>query len=318
MKHKVLDLFSGIGGFSLGLEWAGGFETVAFCENDKECKKVLGKHWPNVKIYEDIQELTNEQLQADGILPTIITGGFPCQDISTAGKGVGIIGKRSGLWKEMFRLIKDVRPKWAIAENVSALRSRGLAMVLQDLSEIGYRVEWHCIPANAINGRHRRDRIWIIAHLGAWPESEGNDKEKRIGGDAKAAPMADSMREGSCGDKWEDKEIGPGGDGPARRRNNMAYPYRQRVQEYWSQYKLREISRQEQAIWRSRGELPLRGALESVRSGGWWDVEPPVGRVANGLPRRVHRLKQLGNSVVPQIPMVIGMMINATQESSPE
>ena len=162
--HKVLDLFSGIGGFSKGLEDTGGFETVAFCEFDEHARKVLSKHWKGVKQYTDIRELTYEQLQADGIKPTVLTGGFPCQDISVAGKQAGIIGERSSLWSEYFRLIKDVQPTWAIIENVSALRSKGLALVLQNLSEIGYNAEWHCIPCSAIGGLHRRDRIWIIAY----------------------------------------------------------------------------------------------------------------------------------------------------------
>ena len=164
MTHKVLDLFAGIGGFSLGLERTGGFSTSAFCEIDEKCRKVLRKHWKDVPIYEDVTELSVERLESDGTVPTVITGGFPCQDISLAGKGKGIIGERSGLWSEMFRLIRDVRPAWAIAENVSALRSKGLALVLQNLSEIGYCAEWHCIPASAIGAPHQRDRIWILAH----------------------------------------------------------------------------------------------------------------------------------------------------------
>jgi len=164
MKHKVLDLFSGIGGFSLGLQNTGGFETVAFCEIEPYCHKVLKKHWQDVPIYNDIKELDYDTLQADGIKPDVITGGFPCQDISVAGPGKGIIGERSSLWSEYARLIKDVRPTWAIIENVSALRSKGLTLVLQNLSEIGYNAEWHCIPCTAVGGLHRRDRLWIIAY----------------------------------------------------------------------------------------------------------------------------------------------------------
>lgn len=164
MTHKVLDLFSGIGGFSLGLQNTGGFETVAFCEIEPYCHKVLNKHWKDVPIYNDIKELTYDTLQADGIEPDVITGGFPCQDISVAGKQKGIIGERSSLWSEYARLIEDVRPKWAIIENVPTLRSKGLTLVLQNLSEIGYHAEWHCIPCSAIGGLHRRDRIWIIAY----------------------------------------------------------------------------------------------------------------------------------------------------------
>jgi DNA (cytosine-5)-methyltransferase 1 len=124
MTYKVLDLFSGIGGFSLGLERTGGFETVAFCEIEKFPQKVLAKHWPGVPIYEDVRELTAERLRADGIIPNIITGGFPCQDISVAGnqKGIGE-GTRSGLWSECARLLGELRPDYAIFENVTALLS---------------------------------------------------------------------------------------------------------------------------------------------------------------------------------------------------
>ena len=168
---KVLDLFSGIGGFSLGLE-AAGMETIAFCEIDPFCRKVLNKHWPDVPIYTDVRELTNERLESDGLFPDIITGGFPCQDISYAGKGAGIEGKRSGLWTELARIIGEVRPRYAVLENVSALLSRGLERVTGDLAEIGYDCEWHCIPASYVGAPHRRDRIWIIAY----PNSDGSHK----------------------------------------------------------------------------------------------------------------------------------------------
>lgn len=154
---KVLDLFSGIGGFSLGLENAG-FETVAFVENNKSCQRVLKKHW-SVPIYDDVKDVTFNKGFAD-----LICGGFPCQDISLAGKGEGLDGERSGLWFEFHRLIKEVRPKYIIAENVSALRTRGLDKVLMSLMEIGYAAEWHCIPASAIGAPHKRDRVWIIGY----------------------------------------------------------------------------------------------------------------------------------------------------------
>ena len=157
---KVLDLFSGIGGFSLGLERAG-METIAFCELDKACHKVLKKHWPHTPIYDDIRTLNGTNLQNT---VDIICGGFPCQDISLIGKGGGIAGERSGLWWEFHRLIKEIKPSWVIAENVTALRSRGLDEVLRSLAEIGYDAEWHCISASAIGAPHRRDRVWIIGY----------------------------------------------------------------------------------------------------------------------------------------------------------
>lgn len=159
---NVLDLFSGIGGFSLGLERAG-MKTVAFCEIDKKAQLVLKKHWPEVPIFEDVSRLKKEDIneQVD-----VICGGFPCQDISLAGRGEGLDGKRSGLWFEFHRLIKEIRPRYAIIENVSALRSRGLEEVLRGISEIGYDAEWHCIPASAVGAPHQRDRIWIVAYIG--------------------------------------------------------------------------------------------------------------------------------------------------------
>ena len=162
-KLNVLDLFSGIGGFSLGLDRTGGFRTVAFCEIEPYAQKVLAKNWPGIPIYDDVRELTSEKLKADGIIVDVITGGFPCQDISHAGKGAGIEGERSGLWSEIARLIGELRPRYAIMENVSALLGRGLDVVLSDLAEVGYDAEWHCIPASHVGAPHIRDRIWIVA-----------------------------------------------------------------------------------------------------------------------------------------------------------
>lgn len=163
-KLRLLDLFSGIGGFSLGLERSGLCETVAFCEIEPFPRKVLAKNWPGVKIYEDVRTLTRCNLDDDGITVDIICGGFPCQDISTAGKGEGIAGQRSGLWSEIARLVCELRPKFLIVENVSALLGRGMGTVLGDLAKIGYDAEWHCIPAFNVGAPHRRDRVWIVAY----------------------------------------------------------------------------------------------------------------------------------------------------------
>ena len=160
---NVLDLFSGIGGFSLGLERAG-MRTVAFCEIEPFCRRVLAKHWPNIPCYDDIRTLTAERLQADGISVDVICGGFPCQDISVAGQGAGIDGERSGLWKEYARLIGEIRPRYVIVENVAALLGRGLGRVLGDLAALGFDAEWHCIPAAAVGAPHRRDRVWVVAN----------------------------------------------------------------------------------------------------------------------------------------------------------
>jgi len=159
-KLRTLDLFSGIGGFSLGLEATGYFETVGFCEIEPYPRAVIKKHWPDVPIYDDIKTLEGHNLGSIDI----ICGGFPCQDISGAGKGAGINGPRSSLWYEYARLIGEVRPGWVIIENVSMLRTRGLDRVLWSLAEIGYDAEWYCIPATYVGAPHSRDRIWIIAY----------------------------------------------------------------------------------------------------------------------------------------------------------
>ncbi len=161
---NVLDLFSGIGGFSLGLERAG-MRTVAFCEIEPYPRAVLRKHWPAIPIYDDVRTLTADRLAADGIGPIdVICGGFPCQDVSTAGNGAGIDGARSGLWREYARLICEIRPFWVIVENVAALLNGGICRVLGDLAAVGYDAEWHCIRAARVGLHHSRDRVWIVAY----------------------------------------------------------------------------------------------------------------------------------------------------------
>lgn len=160
---RVLDLFSGIGGFSLGLERAG-MRTVAFCEIDPYCRAVLAKHWPHVPCYEDVRALTAERLRADGIIPEVICGGFPCQDISRAGYQAGLAGERSGLWAEFNRLIGDIRPAFAIVENVAALLDREMGTVCGDLAAIGYDAEWSTISACSVGAPHVRQRVFIVAY----------------------------------------------------------------------------------------------------------------------------------------------------------
>ncbi len=155
---KVLDLFSGIGGFSLGLERTGGFKTVAFCEIDPFCQKVLNKHWPDTPIYEDVRNLEH-----DGPID-VITGGYPCQPFSIAGKRQGAEDDRH-LWPAMFGLIKKHRPTWVIGENVAGHIDMGLDNVLFDLGGEGYECRTFIIPACSVNAPHRRERVWIVANL---------------------------------------------------------------------------------------------------------------------------------------------------------
>ena len=174
-KLRVLDLFSGIGGFSLGLERTGGFETVAFCEIEPFPRRVLAKHWPEVPCYDDVRTLTADVLERDGIAVDVITGGFPCQDLSASGKRQGIDAERSGLYAEVLRLASDIRPRFIAMENVANLlvgeRGDWFSVLLWDLARIGYDAEWFYIPADWLGAPHARTRVWIIAY----PNENGCD-----------------------------------------------------------------------------------------------------------------------------------------------
>ena len=334
MTHKVLDLFSGIGGFSLGLQNTGGFETVAFCEIEPYCHRVLNKHWKDVPIYNDIKELTYDTLQADGIEPDVITGGFPCQDISVAGKQKGIIGERSSLWSEYARLIEDVRPKWAIIENVPTLRSKGLTLVLQNLSEIGYHAEWHCIPCSAIGGLHRRDRIWIIAYplansrctfgQGSIIEGENANEIGEEFTNQYQRSSSTSRDDRRTQETEEDKATSVRGTISESEVSHRTVSN--------SMCKGLEGSKQD-AVHSGQSEEGIEGTLRSAsESSGLrgepkhivtreqierftqqakpqWTTEPKLDRVAYGIPRRVDRLRGLGNAVLPQIPQFLGECI---------
>ena len=170
---SVGSLFSGIGGIELGLERTGNFRTEWFVENNGYARAVLRKHWRGVPIYDDVTQVDWSKVpQVD-----MLSGGFPCQDISYAGKGAGIKeGTRSGLWKEFHKAIRHLRPKFVLMENVSALLTRGLDIVLGDLASLGYDAEWHCITAASVGAPHRRDRIFIIAHTNSNRKEWGKQK----------------------------------------------------------------------------------------------------------------------------------------------
>lgn len=241
---RVLDLFSGIGGFSLGLEETGGFTTTAFCEINSFCRSVLNKHWPDVPVFEDVRLLQKEDVgDVD-----VITAGFPCQDLSVAGKKVGLSGERSGLLDEVVRLIEELRPEYVILENVVNLlrgpsdnKGAWFETILRQLAELGYDAEWENIPASALGAPHRRERVWIVAY----PSSQRQSKPRQP-----VFPLHSTENE-------------------SRKTVDAFYG---RVRDYWSS-------------------------------------EPDVGRVAYGVPDRMDRLTALGNSVVPQIPQLIGLSI---------
>ena len=280
---QILDLFSGIGGFSLGLEKTGGVKTVAFCEVYEKARMVLAKHWPDIPIYNDVKEITNERLKAEGIVPDVITGGFPCQDISVAGKGEGLSGERSGLWFEFARIIREVGPRWVIIENVSILRSRGLLTILQNLSEIGYDAEWHCITASHVGAPHQRDRIWILGYPHGQQVNPVLDGSRSKGSSKTTSTRPLYVSHTSGGDTVADP-IFQGSQGRVHRRENT-----QRKDKL--------------------GYTGCGSSMDRQSDKGPWSVESNVGRVADGVPGRVDRLKQLGNSVVPQIPQLIGNCI---------
>ena len=289
-KLRVLDLFSGIGGFSLGLERTGGFETVAFCEIEPFPRRVLAKHWPGVPIYDDVRTLTADVLRRDGIAVDVITGGFPCQDLSVAGKQRGMgEGTRSGLWSEIVRLIGELRPRYVIVENVAALlagpserRGGWFGRVLGDLAECGYDAEWENIPASALGAPHRRERVWVCAYAAEVGSQGGNIPSSR--GKGRASGVFSQLA-----------RMGDGGFCGALAHANGDHAQGQQPCGTDAQGWAGQISG-------SPGPLP-------ASIGGQWVTEPDVGRVANGVPERAHRLAALGNAVVPQIPELIGRAI---------
>lgn len=162
---KVLDLFAGIGGMSLGLEATGGFETVAFCEIEDYQSGILIDKWPSAKHYPDVTKLTKGILHEDGISHIdVICAGFPCQDLSTSGTGRGLDGERSGLGFEVVRLVDELRPRYIIMENSPELLNGWVGRLFGPMAELGYDAEWECIPAKAVGTPHGRNRVWIIAY----------------------------------------------------------------------------------------------------------------------------------------------------------
>ena len=276
MKLRVLDLFSGIGGFSLGLERTGGFETVAFCEIEPFPRRVLAKHWPEVPCYEDVRTLTGARLAADGIAGIdVITGGFPCQDLSVAGRRAGLgEGTRSGLWSEIVRLIGELRPRYVIVENVANLLSgpserRGgwFGRVLGDLAEIGFDAVWDCLPAGNLGAPHERDRVWLVAYS----SGQGLEGLRSAFGNAPEIP-----------------DLGCN----IARANAAKIQRLHGIQHNWLCAEPDRV-----ADW------PAWGGQQ------WPETEPLLCRVDDGLPDRVGRTAACGNAVVPQIPELIGRAI---------
>jgi DNA (cytosine-5)-methyltransferase 1 len=291
----VGSLFAGIGGFDLGLERAG-MRIAWHSEIDPYACAVLRKHWPHVPNHGDIRNV-----RAGAVEPVdVLCGGFPCQDISNAGKRAGIDGERSGLWGEYARVIGELRPRYVIVENVSALLGRGIERVLGDLAALGFDAEWHCIPAAAVGAPHRRDRVWIVAYARSEQHEGASDADRR----APAAGLPETY---------------PGADVADANVPRLA----QRIMLAGSpggtpSACAGQVLSLDSALPDADDEGEPRCAVhdgsrislpESARSNKWWRAEPDVGRVANGVPSRVDRLRCLGNAIVPQIAEIIGRAI---------
>lgn len=275
---RVLDLFSGIGGMSLGLEWAG-MTTAAFCEIEPFPRAVLRKHWPLVPIYDDVRTLTADRLARDGVgRIDLVCGGYPCQPFSHAGKRGGTSDPRH-LWPEMRRVVGEVRPAWILAENVAGHITLGLDQVLADLEADGYAGRAVVVPACAADAPHIRRRVWIVAR------DRDRDRESACALDAEAqgvpSSMADSNVTGLEG--WQRAGV------------------RERAGE-------RTAGARGASLPDADGE-PLGRAAKPRGECRLWEPEPDVGRVAHGVPARMDRLRALGNAVVPQVVAEIGRAI---------
>ncbi len=275
-----LSLFSGIGGLDLAAEWAG-FKTVGQCEYADYPTKVLEKHWPTVERWRDIRTLTGESFYERTGLRTVdlISGGFPCQPFSVAGKQRGKEDDRY-LWPEMVRVIKELRPTWIVGENVAGIVKLALPDILSELEAEGYRTRTFLIPACAVGARHRRYRVAIVAYS----DSSRQDRTiQPMGG--QGTPEQESERSGSYVSDTHNTKTSRFGK---YSRKVYARAEAERPCISSSSY-----GAAQSRLGRMADGIPLW--LD-----GYWDVEPDIPRIAKGIPNRVERLKGLGNAVVPQ------------------
>ena len=181
-----IDVCSGVGCFGIAAHHAG-FQTRAFCEIEEYPRRVLARHFPDAYIHDDIKTFTGSVVRQRGIdRVDLLSGGFPCQDISCAGKGGGLDGQRSGLWYEMLRVINETRPVWVVAENVPALRTRGIDTVLSGLESAGYTAGAFVVGAWAAGAPHERERVWIVAHSRSLPNAETDTPANPVRGERDA------------------------------------------------------------------------------------------------------------------------------------
>lgn len=323
---RIGSLFSGIGGLELGLEWAGVGHTVWQVEQDEYCRAVLARHWPDAQRFTDVRTVGSGNLAP----VDVICGGFPCQDVSATGRRRGIIaGTRSGLWFEYSRILRELRPRYAIVENVTGLLSLGLDAVLGELATIGYDAEWDCIPASALGAPHQRDRIFVVAYTQSdglsqrrtwdaglnavatggewlWGEPRGS------GPDAGTAPVANPEYRGVA----RGRRVGPTGD-EGRGLRGVSGDESPRLQLQADALLAHPNGLNAQGIIARSDDTAVGGVAgerpTGLRSGAWgnraWLSEPSVGRVAHGVPARAQRIKALGNAVVPQVAEVVGKVL---------
>lgn len=297
---KIGSLFSGIGGLELGLEWSGLGRTIWQCESDPFCRARLSEHWPEARLYDDVRTLEPTALAA----VDLICGGFPCQDVSSAGKGAGLGGARSGLWYEFLRVVAGCRPRWVVVENVASGAKRWVDAVRGDLERVGYATLPVPLSAEDVGAPHLRRRIFVLACLGnaTGPRLEEGirppsgsfwNSGRREEPSRRGALMANSSRfQPRRQEQRPERER-------AGSRSQPATDSAQLMGEAWPEPRLREEN--------SEGFL---------RGDDWWLTEPDVGRVAHGVPSRVERLRALGNAVVPQCAEVVGWMIRELEGGS--
>ena len=299
-KLRVLDLFSGIGGFSLGLERTGGFRTVAFCEIEPFPRKVLAKHWPDIPIFEDVRNLHAQDLPEP---IDIVCGGYPCQPFSVAGKRKGAADDRH-LWPEIARLLRELdaagrKPAWCLFENVAGHVNMGLDQVLSDLESQGYTVWPLIIPACSVNAPHRRDRLWIIANSPCPMLNRGRNK-----GEARGHEFTNS----GC------DAANPNIEGLAKREEQPTWEKQPTVERSCIAITDAE-SKQTRGIFFPWFSPNLEHGGYWGRQTKEWTTEPPVCCGDDGIPDRVARLKSLGNAVVPQVVEVIGRAILKAEQN---
>ena len=289
---NVLDLFSGIGGFSLGLE-AAGMRTVAFCEIEKYPQKILKQHWPDIPIFDDVRKLTKEQLPEP---IDLICGGYPCQPFSVAGKQLGTKDERH-LWPEVLRLVQSIRPRWVVCENVAGHIKLGFDEVATSLENQGYTVWPFVIPACAVNAPHRRDRIWIIGYakhngLSASAQLRSNEttsnkwREEKSFSSRQSEGAVKSIHVPSIrGSKDASKQVVTNTNSIGREGVSIG-----------------EVQRERTFLFKSSGSF-------TQWADGWDISSPRICGIHDGIPNRTHRLKTLGNTIVPQIAYLIGLTI---------